>query len=287
MAALALAACVPPEPQRDPPLAVVSIFPVGDLLERVAGDAVHVEVLLPPRASPATWEATPGQIRMLARASAYVTVGAGLDRWLDGFGRRPGLRVVRLTDGLALRAAHDHVAGADAAGDPHVWLSPRRVRDEVVPRLAELAAALAPASEDAVRRRARLLADSLTALDEELRALLEPLPRRAFVATHEAWAYFAEAYGLEPLGSLYERPGHEPSARGLAGLVAAARAAGVATVLAEPQLAPSAARALAAELGGSVRIVDPMGGAGVEGRDGYAALLRFNGRAFAAALGGP
>ena len=55
----------------------------------------------------------------------------------------------------------------------------------------------------------------------------------------------------------------------------------------EPQLAGTAAEALAAELDASVEVVDPLGGPGLEGREGYLEMMRFNGRAFAKALGGP
>ena len=136
-----------------------------------------------------------------------------------------------------------------------------------------------------MRDRASLLADSLTVLDQEIRRLLSEATDRGFVATHDAWAYFCDRYELESLGSLYERPGHEPSARGLADLIEAARGANLTAVLTEPQLAATAARALADELGAEIVVVDPLGGPGLEGREGYLDMMRFNARSFARALG--
>jgi zinc transport system substrate-binding protein len=69
--------------------------------------------------------------------------------------------------------------------------------------------------------------------------------------------------------------------------VETAREAGVTTILAEPQLASTAAEALADELDVEVRVVDPLGGPGVEGREDYFQMMRFNARAFREALGGP
>ncbi|HSW30050.1 MAG TPA: metal ABC transporter substrate-binding protein [Longimicrobiales bacterium] len=295
--AFALGACAPERPAPGPDLVVATIFPVADLAARVGGDAVRVETLLPSRASIHTWEATPAQIRSLGRARAYITVGGGLDGWLEGMGTdAPGLRTLRLTDGMALLRAeegHDHDHGADpgsegeTTGDPHVWLDPLLVRDEFVPRIRDLLVELQPAQEAAIRARAGALADSLTALDGEIRAILSGRTLDGFIATHDAWAYFAERYGLVPLGNLYASPGHEPSARGLAVLVEAARAAGLPAVLSEPQLSETAAAALAAELGVAVVSVDPMGGPDVEDRRSYFDLMRFNARAFARALGAP
>ncbi|HKJ03625.1 MAG TPA: metal ABC transporter substrate-binding protein, partial [Longimicrobiales bacterium] len=84
---LAWAACAPADPRREgAPEVVVTIFPVADLTALVAGDALQVRTLLPARASIHTWEATPGQIRSLRHAAGYITVGGGLDGWLEGLG---------------------------------------------------------------------------------------------------------------------------------------------------------------------------------------------------------
>lgn len=287
--ALGLGACAPVEsPRTGAPMVVATIFPVADLAARVAGDALQVETLLPPRASVHTWEATPGQIRSMGRAVGYVTVGGGLDGWLEDLGEdTPGLQTLRLADGVTLRRSGQGHEGDDT-GDPHVWLDPILVRDELLPRLTDFLVKLVPPGQAAaLRSRSRALAASLTALDTEIRTRLEGTPRRDFIATHEAWTYFAERYDLHDLGSLYQGPGHEPSARGLARLVDSARAARLRAVLTEPQFAETAARALADELGAEVVLVDPLGGPGVPDREGYFQLMRFNARAFARALGNP
>lgn len=298
LVALVAASCAPPPADPGTPLVVATIFPIADLAARVGGDAVDVETLLPPRASIHTWEASPAQVRSLSRARAFITVGGGLDTWLEAMGSdTPGLITLRVTEGMTLRRAeagrehgdepaHEH-GDEEASGDPHVWLDPLLVRDQILPRIRDLLVEVVPAQEDAIRARAQALGDSLTALDEEIRTLLSGRRVDGFIATHDAWAYFAERYGLTPLGNLYASPGHEPSARGLATLVDAARASGLGAVLTEPQLSETAAGALAGELGAYVVTVDPLGGAGVAERDSYLGLMRFNARAFARALGTP
>ena len=102
-----------------------------------------------------------------------------------------------------------------------------------------------------------------------MRERLAPVQGQAFVATHSAWAYFAARYGIVELGAVYPSPGRELSPRALADLVDRARAAGVRAVFTEPQLGEVGARALAADLGVPLHVLDPLGGRGVEGRDGY------------------
>jgi ABC-type Zn uptake system ZnuABC Zn-binding protein ZnuA len=266
------------------PRVVASIFPVADLARTVGGGAVSVEVLLPPRASPSTFEPTARQMAGLSRASAYLFVGGGMDRWAESLVGEDA-PVIRLTEGMALERGHAH-EGDPGTGNPHVWLDPLLVRDAVLPRIEAALAAAAPGHAADIRERARAMADSLSALDAWVRAELAPFRGRGFVSTHGAWVYFARRYGLEEIGSIYESPGREPSARHLAGLVRAARDRGVRAVFVEPQLGPAGARTVAAELGVEAFLLDPEGGAGQEGRESYLALMRFNARQMARALRG-
>jgi ABC-type Zn uptake system ZnuABC Zn-binding protein ZnuA len=291
-----LIGCSAPVPADPRPTVVVTIFPVADLVAVVAGDAIRVESLLPVGASPATWEATPGQVRTLSNAAGYIRVGGGLDGWLEGFG--PEATHIALTDGMELLDSHhestaahgatesdDPESGDPESGDPHVWLDPILVRDAFVPRIQSFLTKLFPDDAVGFADRAGILADTLTLLDAQLRSILESAPKKSFVATHDAWSYFAARYGLQPLGSIYERPGHEPSVRGMAYLIRAARADGITVILAEPQLAEGGARALAAEMGASIAIVDPLGGPGIPGRESYTSMMRANARDFARAMG--
>jgi zinc transport system substrate-binding protein len=188
--------------------------------------------------------------------------------------------VLRLADGIPLLAGdHDH-----GSGNPHIWLDPILVRDRLLPTLESALKEVLPRSAATIEVNARALSDSLTVLDEEIRAALAPLEQRAFVATHQAWTYFAERYGLEEVGVVHSHSGLDPSSRELARLMEVARARGVGCVFTEPQLGEVAVRALASELSVPTCVLDPLGGAGLEERDGYMALLRFNTNQFVQGL---
>src|SRR5512140_3951769 len=105
---------------------VATIFPIADLVRQIGGDAVDVITLLPPGASPHTFEPTPAQMREVAGARLFVRVGAGLDTWTEKLlaARSPGLTVLTLTDGVPLLSLTDaHSDGTPAGGgDPHIWL---------------------------------------------------------------------------------------------------------------------------------------------------------------------
>ncbi len=273
-----------PSSPETPPVVVTSIFPLGDLTRTLAGDGVRVEVLLPPGASPATFEVTPRQLRDLSAARLFLMIGGGLDEWVarlpeDAGGGAP---VVRLSEGIPLLAGGGH----EGEGNPHIWLDPILVRDKILPGIQDALGRTIPMEVlGDLEGRALALSDSLTTLDSEIRALLAPLEQRSFVATHAAWSYFALRYDLDEAGVIHAHPGSEPSSREIAELMAVAREREIHCVFIEPQMGEVAARALATELDLPHCTLDPLGGPAWEERDGYFSLLRYNAGQFSQGLG--
>jgi ABC-type Zn uptake system ZnuABC Zn-binding protein ZnuA len=272
----------------EPPLRVMAtIQPIAMLVREVGADRITVSALVPPGASPHTFEPRPSDLAALAGAALVVEVGGGLDGWVRPLlgAATPApqrLTLIERPDVLTppLPVAHEHERGRD----PHVWLDPLRVRDELLPTLAWGLGSIDPAGRADYAAAAGGARTRLTALDTEIRALLADRGRR-FVAFHAAWRHFAARYGLEEVAVVEEAPGEEPTPRELAELVERARAARVAAILIEPQLSPRIAQSLAAELGVETVLVDPNGDPSDPERDTYPELMRWNARAFARALG--
>lgn len=276
-----------------------SIRPVALLVAEVGGDQVTVRTLLPPGASPHGYEPTPSQVRDLAGADLLVTVGAGLDPWAERLHRAVGREVPELelaehTRLLPAPVEHHH-EGEDGGeqeahphhggeGDPHLWLDPVRVRDDLVPAIAAALSAAAPDLAPGFARRGEALRDRLTDLDRELALGLRPFAGRAFVAFHASFTYFAARYGLRQVAVVEPLPGREPSARWMRRVIEAGRQAGARAVLVEPQFNPRIGRTIAEQFGARVVTVDPLGSPEAGGT--YADLMRFNLAAFREALAG-
>lgn len=285
LGALLLALVMPA--QATPPIKVAAtIHPLADLVRQVGGSRVAVVTILTAGASEHSFEPTSAQIRKVADAALYVRIGAGMDSWADRFlaAARSAPAVVTATDGIRLigladqellrdEAGHRH---AEKGGDPHVWLDPVLVRDRIVPAITDALVRQSPADAGYFRLNARRFSGELTRLDREFREGLRPIRNRNFIALHSAWAYLANRYGLRQVASVEPFPGREPSARYLAALVKLARAQGVTTIFAEPQLSSKAASVIAAEIKGKVLLLDPLGGESVRGRETYLALMRYN-----------
>ena len=251
---------------------VATVPPLAFLARELGGDRVRVTTLLPGGASPHTFEPRPSDVISLERARTLLRVGAGLDRWTDAL-----LPAAPRT--LVLWTATD-VPGVLAPpppgepADPHVWLDPIRVRDQLAPALSLHLQALDPEQADGYRERLGDLTERLTRLHEEITAMLGRGRKRRYVALHPGWQYFGARYGLEEVGIVHGPALEEPTPRGLARLLDAARRARPDVLLVEPQLDVRMGTLLARELGTRAVLVDPLGDELDAERSSYEGLLR-------------
>lgn len=290
----------------DVPTVVATLFPLADITRALADDVAVVVTLVPTGASPHTFELTAQKATAIERSRVIVRVGPGIDDWLTESLDLGGKQVVTALDTTDLlqptvactdpdhqhvtEAGHAHGAEEDDAhhdhegADPHVWLDPLRVRDDIAPAIAEALAKAFPNSAQAIGDRLAAVQAELTDLDVELRTVLMDLPTRAYVAVHPAWTYFDQRYDLKLVATVQEVPGQEPSMRQVLNTVEDAKRGHAGAIFTEAQSSDAMARNVADETGLPVLTLDPLGGEDVAGRDSYADLMRYNANQFAQGL---
>ncbi len=262
--------------------AAVSIAPQAYLVERIAGQRAKVLVLVGPGRSPATYEPTPGQMAALSRARLYFRIGVPFEEaFLPKLrANLPGLPVVDLRQGIKLRQIEEHrhherdkkaEAGHQSGlKDPHIWLSPRRVKIMAATIHRHLSR-LDPQGRDLYRRNlARLLSD-LEALDQKLAAMLAPLKGRTMLVFHPAYGYLAADYHLKQ--KAIESGGKEPGPRSLARIVHEAREQGAKAIFVQPQFDRSRAESIARAIGGRVVPLDPLARDYIKNMESMAAAI--------------
>lgn len=174
---------------------------------------------------------------------------------------------------------HDH-----GPHDPHFWLDPVLVRDEISPRLFEELSLMLPDHTPYFEERLDRYRQQLTMLHDEITGAVSGFTRVDFISFHSAWQYFAWRYGLREVAIIAEFPGQEPSAGWVAELVELIKEQQIGAILTEPQFSPALAERIAEESGTKVLVIDPLGGENIPGRTSYLELMRFNLAAFKEAL---
>jgi ABC-type Zn uptake system ZnuABC Zn-binding protein ZnuA len=254
-------------------IATTSVF--ADLAQLALGDNVTIETIIPAGVDVHTFEPSPANAQKLAGADLIVMNGLGLDEWalslLEAAGKSEE-DVLELAEGIDESNAwvylegeeHDEEEGEEhseeegeehghGGTDPHIWLDPKGAAIYVDRIAARVAAELPERAAEIESARDAGLAE-IAALDEELRvgfAAVEASARK-IVTFHDAFGYFARAYEIEIVGVAVEAPGQEPSAKEIAALIDAIKAAGVTSVFSEAQFPSKVLDQVAAETGATV-----------------------------------
>lgn len=203
-----------------------------------------------------------GDMKTLAEADVFMINGAGMESFLDTVFRTfTDLPVVTASEGIEFIAEADALQIGEAEEgeevNSHVWLDAGNAvimvgniakgLKEAFPQYAEKITAN---EENYILR--------LTELDTELKETLKDLPRNGIVTFHEAFPYFAEAYGLEVLAVVNREPGETLTPREMSALTETVRELDLPPLFVEPQYEDLSARILSEETGAAVFTLDPV-----------------------------
>ena len=269
-------------------ITTTSIF--ADLAKMALGDAAHIESIIPAGADVHTFEPSPSDVEKIQSADLIIANGLGLDSWIQSLIDAAGkgeADTLLLGEGLDQESGWVYLSNAETPGtfDPHIWLDPKgaalyvqRIADHVSRNAPDLAQRIAAASADGITK--------INAIDADLAvdfAAIDP-DQRKIVTMHDAFGYFARAYGIEIVGVAVASPGQDPSAQEIRALIDAIRAAGVTALFSEVQLPSKVLDQIAAETGARVLQDLYSDALGASPADSYLGVMRTNADAILGAL---
>lgn len=245
-------------PDRPGPKVVVSFAPLYCFAVNVAGDDAVVKNMM-AATGPHDFQPTDTDARLVRHADLFLINGLELDTAkADALKKGSGntnLRVVGLGDRIPesslkkgvcyhmLKPGETH----DHGWDPHVWLGP----DQAVVMVEAIRDALKqadPPHADGYDRRAAEYVAKLRKLKADGLDLLKTKTDRKIVTQHESLGYFADAFKLEVLGVVQQKPGSEPTRGELNELVKKCVENHARLLAVEPQFSPQAADTIVKEL---------------------------------------
>ena len=247
------------------PRVVVTILPQAEFIENIAGDKVSITIMVPPGASPHTYEPRPSQIKEVAEAKMYAKVGSGIDfelAWMDKIiETNPNILIIDSSKGIQLIETdsgdehEEHEANVHKGTDPHVWLSPKNAII-MVENLYEGLVKIDPDNKEYYAKNKDDYIDSLKELDNTLMQTFSNLKTKKFMVYHDSWRYLAYDYGLEQIP--IEKEGKEPTPEGIANLIDQARENNITIIFASPEFQIQTAKTIAQEIDGSVILISPL-----------------------------
>ena len=234
---LCVGACLLVAPAAQAALRVLACEPEWAALTReLAGDLAEVDSATTALQDPHRIEARPSLLAKARRADLVVCTGAELEiGWLPllqrqaGNGRiqpgQPGYFEASAQVPLLERPTRLDRAQGDihAAGNPHVHLDPRRIAT-IAEALAQRLAQLDPANAARYAQRNTAFQTRWQAAITRWEEQAAPLKGMSVVVHHKNFSYLADWLGLAVVGDLEPKPGVEPSAAHLAGLLESLKA---------------------------------------------------------------
>lgn len=238
------------------PLISVSIEPLRNIVEHLAGDYYKVVTLTPVGASPETYEPTPKQLMDVSNSKLYFAIGTlgfekqQLERMKE---TAPTLKIYTVSDGISLLSVQ-HEGHGDST-DPHIWMSPKNV----VQMARNVCNALCQNDPEHTAVYKKKLADlerHADEVDRRIRLMVSKVRYRNFLIYHPALAYFANEYGFRQL--TIEQDGKEPSSEHLATIISEAKAAEVHIIFLQREFKGRSVKSFSEATGARVVIINPL-----------------------------
>jgi len=205
----------------DDKVPVVASFSIlGDIVQEIGGERVTVSTLVGANADAHVFQPAPQDAKRVAEAKLVVTNGLGFEGWIDRLikasGRKP--MVVVASKGIsAIKSKDDH--GHDGL-DPHAWQDVGNAKRYAATIAAALAKIDPEGAADYAQREAAYQS-KLDALDAEIKASIAAIPveRRKLITSHDAFGYFAKAYGMTMIAPQGVSTETEASAKDVAKII--------------------------------------------------------------------
>lgn len=252
------------EQKKTQPTVLVSVAPYVYFVKRIAHRLYNVVPLVPANANPHVYEPTPQQVEEHRNAFMWVRLGELFDKKVERVFREmdspitivdvtEGIELLSTCEGPILSAGHATCDHPDAK-DLHIWLSQRLAKIQAK-TIANALSLQFPDLKEEFDRNLTTLLEELDFIDKEISQLLQPLKGSAIMASHPAFAYFCNDYGLIQIP--VEIEGKEPLPQQVTQIMEQAKAYSIKSILIEPQYSNKGAELIAQRMRIPTHIINP------------------------------
>jgi zinc transport system substrate-binding protein len=256
---VSLLSCNPKSKETEKPIIMVSILPQKYFVEEIAGDKFEVNLMIPPGASPATYDPTPRQMQDMANANLYFKIGyIGFElNWINRVANDyPDVSFINSSDGIDFKETEEqHGDHSHYRLEPHVWMSPKNVK-VISANILKAVTEADPENSDFYQSNYKIFLEKITMVDEKIKSKLTNIQSRDFIIYHPALTYYARDYDLNQYS--LEIDGKEPSVKQMTELIKLAKEKNIKVIFVQSQFNQEEARTLEKEINGTVYPIDPL-----------------------------
>ena len=243
-------------------MVTVSSYPLAHFAEQVGGEHVKVVNITPEGVDPHEYEPTARDMMKIWTAQVFIFSGAGLDPWGERVRddlRKRGVLIICMTEHFELLRNGEDARYGNGRYDPHIWLDPLLVMQEVE-IIRDTFIRADPENESSYRNNSIVYSDKLAMLHRRYSEELKNCQTSHIIVSHDALRYLAKRYDLKihPIAGL--SPEEEPTPRKMTEIVKLARENNIKYIFTEVLVSPRIAETIAREVGAETLVFNPAGG---------------------------
>ena len=256
-----LFACNLKETEQQKTQITVSILPQKFFIEKIAPGKFNINVMIPPGASPASYDPTPQQMKDLSESVIYFRIGyIGFEMaWINNIQQtNKDLHIVEPPNDLELisEKTHSHEDHIHEGGiDPHIWLSPRSV-EKIIRTIYNELIRIDPENQSNYEENYHKFLSEIQDLNKIITESLQNLKNRKFLIFHPALTYYARDYDLIQIPM--ELEGKNPTPEHLKEIIDIANRDSIRVILIQKQFDQENAFTVAKEINGTIIQIDPL-----------------------------
>lgn len=258
---------------------VTTSAPLAMIIQEISGSKIKVDYVVPPNASPHTYNPKPSDGQKIANANAFFYTAKNNDGWAVKLSNRHTIELLRLVDasflldkeGIGMNS-HSHIHSEDCSHnheindptfnyeqyDSHFWTDPVLLQALTL-KIVDTLSKIDKPNAQYYKSNGDMFIKKLNIIDKQIRSIVGKIKDKPIFLHHPSFLYFIKQYGLTYGGSIEPNPGQELSPKAFANIIKKIKNSGVKSIFSEPQLPDKLIKKIANEAGVAIFQLDPIG----------------------------
>ncbi|WMJ79631.1 zinc ABC transporter substrate-binding protein [Clostridium sp. MB40-C1] len=234
----------------------VSIVPQETFVKAVGKNLVDVVTMIPSGQSPENFQPTPDLLEKFSKSKLYFSIGVPTEKTSiipKASDLNPNIKIINLEK--VVQSHYPDREFSPGMRDPHIWLSPKRVK-VMIDSIKDELCKIDPPNKSFYEKNAKDYINNLNKIDKDIHSSLSHLKNKAIIVYHPAFGYFCDDYGLEMIP--LEKDGKESTVQDLQQSITYAKEKHIKVIFYQAEVDSKQSKTFADEIGGRSELVEPL-----------------------------